>query len=192
MTMRGTEEPRTPHRVQGGPRRRAAPRSRSGSAPRAARTARAPLRLTGRGAIVGIVLVSFGAALLAQALGTPVADGAGFLAACVLAALLVRRSDLLSLVVSPPLAYFAAALAAELVLTMAVTSWAAAWRSAWAPASPRSRRGCSPARPRSWSCASCAACPRTSANSATSSADARSGAGAADPAPRKASRSIEV
>ncbi|GAA3723076.1 hypothetical protein HDA32_000751 [Spinactinospora alkalitolerans] len=118
MTMRGTEEPRTPHRVQGGPRRRAAPRSRSGSAPRAARTARAPLRLTGRGAIVGIVLVSFGAALLAQALGTPVADGAGFLAACVLAALLVRRSDLLSLVVSPPLAYFAAALAAELVLTM--------------------------------------------------------------------------
>ncbi|WP_344970460.1 DUF6542 domain-containing protein [Salinactinospora qingdaonensis] len=82
----------------------------------AARPAR--LRLTARGAIVGTIVVSFGAAMLADAVSAPAVNGVAFFSACVLSSLLVRRGDLLVLSVSPPLAYFTAALAAEIVLTL--------------------------------------------------------------------------
>jgi hypothetical protein len=71
-----------------------------------------------------VVAGSLAAALAAHTLGLPAVDGGGFVAVCVAAALLVRPSDLLSLTVSPPLAYFAAALAAESVLTLGSAGFA--------------------------------------------------------------------
>ncbi|MDA8368445.1 MAG: hypothetical protein M0026_01065 [Nocardiopsaceae bacterium] len=76
------------------------------------------VRLTGRGGVLAIVAVSFIAALAAHLFSAPVVNGVAFVAVCVLAALLVRPADLLSLTVSPPLAYFTAALLAEAALTL--------------------------------------------------------------------------
>ncbi|GAB3490002.1 DUF6542 domain-containing protein [Nocardiopsis coralliicola] len=64
-----------------------------------------------------IVIASLGAALLSTATGWTALNGVLFVAACVGAAVFVRPADLLSLTVSPPLAYFGAALAAESLLT---------------------------------------------------------------------------
>lgn len=98
------------------PRRSArAPRHRTGAPPA---PAGAPLRLTARGAALCIVLASLLSALAATAVELPAVNGAAFVAACVLAALTVRSSDLLALSVSPPLAYFCGVLAAECLLTL--------------------------------------------------------------------------
>ncbi|MGI5120269.1 DUF6542 domain-containing protein [Marinactinospora thermotolerans] len=85
---------------------------------------RGPVRLTARGALLGIVFVAFGAALLDSAVGLPVVNGAGFVVAGANAALFVRREDLLTLSVSPPLAYFVGALAAEIVLSLGGSGFA--------------------------------------------------------------------
>ncbi|MFD0774957.1 DUF6542 domain-containing protein, partial [Streptomonospora algeriensis] len=76
------------------------------------------VRLTGRGGILLVSAVSLISALLSHLVGAPLVSGVAFTAACVVAALLVRSTDLLSLTVSPPLAYFAAALIAEMALTL--------------------------------------------------------------------------
>ncbi|MEY9213766.1 DUF6542 domain-containing protein [Thermobifida halotolerans] len=97
------------------PRRSAsAPRHRNGAS---SRSVGPPLRLTARGAIVCVVLVSFVSALAASAVEHHVVNGVGFVTACALTALTVRPSDLLALSVSPPLAYFGGVLAAECLLT---------------------------------------------------------------------------
>ncbi|MDA0566019.1 hypothetical protein LG943_17105, partial [Streptomonospora sp. S1-112] len=75
-------------------------------------------RLTGRGGILVICAVSFAAALAGGLAARAEISGVAFTAACVLAALTVRPTDLLSLTVSPPLAYFTAALGAEMLLTI--------------------------------------------------------------------------
>ncbi|RCV54418.1 hypothetical protein DEF23_03050 [Marinitenerispora sediminis] len=72
------------------------------------------------------MLATFGAALAEQLAGVPAASGAAFVAVCVLAAFLVRRSDLLPLAVSPPLGYFTGVLAAEVVLTLGSDGFARA------------------------------------------------------------------
>ncbi|TDQ54797.1 DUF6542 domain-containing protein [Actinorugispora endophytica] len=115
MTTRDARGARAPHR-SGPPRRRG-----GGSAP--VHTG-PPLRLTARGAIVGVTLASFASTMLADAVERPIVSGIGFVAACVLAALLVRAADLLTLSVSPPLAYFVAALTAEIVLTLGTDGFA--------------------------------------------------------------------
>lgn len=75
----------------------------------------APVRLTGRGGIVLTVLVTFVAGLLAHATGVSTISGVAFTVVCVLAALLVRPTELLSLSVSPPLAYFTGTLLSEIL-----------------------------------------------------------------------------
>ncbi|MEU6427449.1 DUF6542 domain-containing protein [Microbispora sp. NPDC046973] len=70
-------------------------------------TGRAGLRLTARGAIVMLFVITL--------VGMPFLPGPAFVAGCLAAALLVRPRDLLPLVVTPPLVFFVAALLVELV-----------------------------------------------------------------------------
>ncbi|MFI7032929.1 DUF6542 domain-containing protein [Microbispora rosea] len=70
-------------------------------------TGRAGLRLTARGAIVMLFVITL--------VGMPFLPGPAFVAGCLAAVLLVRPRDLLPLVVTPPLVFFAAALLVELL-----------------------------------------------------------------------------
>ncbi|MGI5154593.1 DUF6542 domain-containing protein [Microbispora sp. CA-102843] len=70
-------------------------------------TDRAGLRLTARGAIVMLFVITL--------VGMPFLPGPAFAAGCLAAVLLVRPRDLLPLVVTPPLVFFVAALLVELV-----------------------------------------------------------------------------
>lgn len=76
----------------------------------------APPRLTGRGAVLIIVLSSFAGTMIANLASVPAVPGIIFTLACLATAALVRPADLLSLSVSPPIAYFIAVVAAESVL----------------------------------------------------------------------------
>ncbi|MBR8742966.1 DUF6542 domain-containing protein [Nocardiopsis sp. MG754419] len=75
-----------------------------------------PPRLTGRGAVLIIVLCSFAGTMIATLVSAPAVPGIAFTAACLATAALVRPADLLSLSVSPPIAYFVAVVGAESVL----------------------------------------------------------------------------
>ncbi|GAA1085970.1 DUF6542 domain-containing protein [Nocardiopsis metallicus] len=77
-----------------------------------------PPRLTGRGGVLLIVVFSFAGTMLAHLTATPAAPGLAFTLACLLTAAVVRPSDLLSLSVSPPIAYFVAVVAAESLLAL--------------------------------------------------------------------------
>lgn len=101
---------------------RGAPQPRAGAAPASER----PLRLTARGGVFIIALLSFAGTMASHVTGWPAITGGAFTAACVLTALLVRPGDLLSLSVSPPLAYFSAAAAAEVLLTLGSDGFARA------------------------------------------------------------------
>ncbi|GAA0378520.1 hypothetical protein GCM10009530_31420 [Microbispora corallina] len=72
---------------------------------------RAQIRLTARGAIV----LLFAVTLLGQLLRLP---GPAFVAGCLAAVLLVQPRDLLPLVVTPPLVFFAATLLVEAVRSL--------------------------------------------------------------------------
>ncbi|MGW9554991.1 DUF6542 domain-containing protein [Nocardiopsis sp. NPDC055551] len=78
----------------------------------------APPRLTGRGAVLIIVLGSFAGTMIANLASVPAVPGIIFTLACLATAALVRPADLLSLSVSPPIAYFVAVIAAESVLAV--------------------------------------------------------------------------
>lgn len=75
-----------------------------------------PPRLTGRGGVLLIVLCSFVGTMLANLLSAPAVPGIAFTLACLVTAVLVRPRDLLSLSVSPPIAYFLAVVGAESML----------------------------------------------------------------------------
>jgi hypothetical protein len=77
-----------------------------------------PPRLTGRGGVLLIVVFSFAGTMLAHLASTPSAPGLAFTLACLVTGVLVRPSDLLSLTVSPPIAYFVAVVAAESMLAL--------------------------------------------------------------------------
>ncbi|MEU7688997.1 hypothetical protein FLW53_27820 [Microbispora sp. SCL1-1] len=77
-------------------------------------TGRAGLRLTARGAIVMLFVITL--------VGMPFLPGPAFVAGCLAAVLLVRPRDLLPLVVTPPLVFFAAALLVELVRALGSAS----------------------------------------------------------------------
>lgn len=94
-----------------GKRGRTPPRKRE-------RTAEGPPRLTGRGGVLAILVFSFAGTMVSHWAGIPAAPGVAFTLACLLGALLVRPSDLLSLAVSPPIAFFVAVVAAESVLAL--------------------------------------------------------------------------
>ncbi|PZG51432.1 hypothetical protein C1I98_08625 [Spongiactinospora gelatinilytica] len=83
---------------------------------------RAGVRLTARGAIVVVVATTLAGELLASVFGWSFAVGATFVAGCLAAALLINPRDLLSLVVTPPLLFFAATLIAELVRAIGAAS----------------------------------------------------------------------
>lgn len=78
-------------------------------------SARAP-RLTGRGGVLIIALCSFAGTMIANLTPVPAAPGIAFTLACLITAALVRPADLLSLSVSPPIAYFVAVVGAESIL----------------------------------------------------------------------------
>ncbi|MFE1170393.1 DUF6542 domain-containing protein [Nocardiopsis sp. NPDC058789] len=88
------------------------------SHPKAAPAAWQPPRLTGRGGVLIIVVFSFAGTMIAHLTSTPAAPGLAFTLACLVTAALVRPGDLLSLSVSPPIAYFVAVVAAESVLAL--------------------------------------------------------------------------
>ncbi|MFC5187348.1 DUF6542 domain-containing protein [Actinomadura harenae] len=70
--------------------------------------------LTGRGGVALILAAALLGALLARWVDVSPLAGGLFVAGCVLAALLTRPADLPTLIVSPPLACFAATVVAEL------------------------------------------------------------------------------
>lgn len=90
--------------------------------PRPVRPANAPPagppRLTGRGGVLLIVLLSFVGTMLAHAASWPAVPGIAFTTACLLTATMVRPPDLLSLSVSPPIAFFVSVVSAECVLAL--------------------------------------------------------------------------
>jgi hypothetical protein len=89
----------------------------SSGRPRTAAAAQAPgLRLTGRGAMLGIFLLCFLGLLASDRLGWGPLTGGTFVAASVLAAVLTQRSDLLTVAVSPP-ALFLVAVICDKALT---------------------------------------------------------------------------
>ncbi|KUP96427.1 hypothetical protein AC529_12440 [Thermobifida cellulosilytica TB100] len=71
-----------------------------------------------------IVAVSLVSALVASAVEQPAVNGAAFVTVCFVAVLTVRPGDLLTLSVSPPLAYFCGVLVAECLLTLGGGSFA--------------------------------------------------------------------
>ncbi|MDR8410026.1 DUF6542 domain-containing protein [Nonomuraea sp. 3-1Str] len=85
---------------------------------------RSGVRLTARGAIVLALAATVAAYAVAWQLDLPVVVGVVFVAASLLGALLVNRRELLSLVVTPPLVFFAATLVVELVHALGSASLA--------------------------------------------------------------------
>lgn len=104
-----TESAREPAFV---PRQAARSARRALAAPPRPRPTGPPAALTGRG---GLVIV-FGCTLLGALVGAPFglrsAQGLFFVVGCLVAAVRTRRSDLLTLVVSPPLLFFLVSLLA--------------------------------------------------------------------------------
>jgi hypothetical protein len=82
---------------------RSAPATSGGTVRR--RSAGSSITLTGRGGIVLMLGAGLLSAFLGSLLDMAVLPGLGFVAGCVLAAVTTRKSDLLTLVVSPPLVF---------------------------------------------------------------------------------------
>jgi hypothetical protein len=74
-----------------------------------------PITLTGRGAIVVIFAAGLLGALLAPILGLGLVAGLLFAVGCVLAAIAIRRADLATVAVSPPMVFLAATVVAKCV-----------------------------------------------------------------------------
>jgi hypothetical protein len=109
--------PRTPT----GPARSPGPRPRPGSAP-APGPASVRLTLTGRGAILGLFLLLFLGILVSGWLGTGVLADLLFVIGCGAMAWYTKPRDLLSVSVSPPLAFFFACVLAKLITSSGGTS----------------------------------------------------------------------
>ncbi|WP_017589419.1 DUF6542 domain-containing protein [Nocardiopsis ganjiahuensis] len=110
---RGREEPSADRTT------RSHPNAARTAEPKPARPAEgSPPRLTGRGGVLLIVVFSFAGTMIAHLASTPAVPGVAFTLACLATAALVRPNDLLSLSVSPPIAYFVAVVAAESLLAL--------------------------------------------------------------------------
>jgi hypothetical protein len=80
------------------------------------------VKLTTRGAIAVILVAALAGDVLGGLTGSPVVAGVTFIAGCVAAGLLVNARDLLSLVVTPPLIYFAATLVMSIIRAVGADS----------------------------------------------------------------------
>ncbi|WP_159941820.1 MULTISPECIES: DUF6542 domain-containing protein [unclassified Nocardiopsis] len=118
----GPEPGHAPYFVRSDGRGRNVPRARRDRAAEPEKpkegAPRRPPRLTGRGGVLAITLFSFAGTMIAHWAGTPAAPGIAFTLACLVSVCMVRPSDLLSLSVSPPIAFFAAVVAAESALAL--------------------------------------------------------------------------
>ncbi|WP_030165221.1 DUF6542 domain-containing protein [Spirillospora albida] len=101
-----------------GQRGAAAARSRAARARERARDRGGPVTLTGRGGVVVVFGTAFVCAVLSRWLDLPLLAGGGFAVGCALAAFATRPADLLTLVVSPPVMFFAATFLAVLVTSL--------------------------------------------------------------------------
>jgi hypothetical protein len=128
---RDPREPRAFRGAQGGPYRARDPREprafrelRDPRQPRAPREGRgAPaLRLTGRGAIFALLVLSFLGLIVSDWLDWGMLADATFVAACVVVACYAKPSDLLPVAVCPPLAFFVACVCAKLATSAGGTS----------------------------------------------------------------------
>lgn len=98
--LRGPREPRTP--------------PESGHA--------ATVRLTGRGAILALMVLSFLGLIVSDGLGWGMFADGTFVAACILIACYVKPSDLLPVMVCPPLTFFVACVGDKLITSAGGTS----------------------------------------------------------------------
>lgn len=80
------------------------------------------VRLTGRGAILALLVLSFLGLIVSDWLDWGMLADATFVAACVVIACYAKPSDLLPVAVCPPLAFFVACVCAELATSAGGTS----------------------------------------------------------------------
>ncbi len=86
------------------------------------RKRKAGVRLTARGAVALVLAFTLAGRVLQALFGPSALVGLAFVAGCGGAVALVNRRDLLSLVVSPPLIFFAATLVAEALGALSATT----------------------------------------------------------------------
>jgi hypothetical protein len=120
---RGPEafRPRTPREPVRRPAR-PEPRAGHGAGGNGARNGAAGIRLTGRGAILCLFLVSFLGMMVSGWLGIGALADVVFVAGCGAMAWYAKPSDLLTVAVSPPLAFFFACVVAKLASSAGGTS----------------------------------------------------------------------
>jgi hypothetical protein len=114
---RGPEafRPRVPREANG-------PVRRPGPPPSSAGGAKAGIRLTGRGAILCLFVLCFVGILVSGWLGTGIVADALFVAGCGAMAWYAKPSDLLTVAVAPPLAFFFGCVLAKLASSSGGTS----------------------------------------------------------------------
>jgi hypothetical protein len=117
QTAHGPEafRPRAPREANGQGRRPGAPPSSAGGA-------KAGIRLTGRGAILCLFVLCFVGILVSGWLGTGMVADALFVAGCGAMAWYAKPSDLLTVAVAPPLAFFFGCVLAKLASSSGGTS----------------------------------------------------------------------
>ena len=113
---RGPHEPRgrrEPMDAAGGPAGSSGPRE----------NAAAPgIRLTGRGAILALLVLTFLGLLVSDLVGWGLLSNVTFVAACIAIACYARPTDLLPVTVCPPLAFFVACVCSKLITSAGGTS----------------------------------------------------------------------
>lgn len=84
-----------------------------------------PLRLTGRGGVIVLFVVTCLGLLFSDAAGARILAEIIFVAACVLAAWYVKPRDVLTITVAPPLVFFVAVVVATVLTSSGLTTTAA-------------------------------------------------------------------
>ncbi len=118
----GRHEGRGPHE----PRGRRKPMDAAGGpagSPGPRENAAAPgIRLTGRGAILTLLVITFLGLLVSDLVGWGLLSNVTFMAACIVIACYAKPTDLLPVTVCPPLAFFVACVCANLITSAGATS----------------------------------------------------------------------
>jgi hypothetical protein len=119
QTVRGPEafRPRAPREANGQARRPGSPPANANAS-----GAQAGIRLTGRGAILCLFVLCFVGILVSGWLGTGIVADALFVAGCGAMAWYAKPSDLLTVAVAPPLAFFFGCVLAKLASSSGGTS----------------------------------------------------------------------